>query len=75
MQPAPPQYTIWIYDFDAGTLSPVLSADPSMMIVEPVTMQARLPAPTDIPDSAPSTPAAQNMAANGVGLLDISSVL
>jgi hypothetical protein len=24
---APPQYTIWIYDFDAGTLSPLLSAD------------------------------------------------
>jgi len=22
---APPQYTLWIYDFDAGTLSPVLA--------------------------------------------------
>ena len=24
---APPQYTLWVYDFDAGTLSPLLSAD------------------------------------------------
>jgi hypothetical protein len=74
VQLAPPQYTLWVYDFDAGTLSPVLSADSGMMIVEPVILQARLPAPTFIPDSTPSTTAAQNMATNGVGLLDISSV-
>jgi hypothetical protein len=74
VQLAPPQYTLWIYDFDAGTLSPVLSANAGTMIVEPVILQARLPAPTDIPDSASSTTAAQNMAANQVGLLDISSV-
>jgi hypothetical protein len=71
---APPQYTIWVYDFDAGTLSPVLSAQAGMMIVEPVILQARTPPPTDIPDSVPSTTAAQTMATNQVGLLDISSV-
>ena len=27
VQLAPPQYTLWIYDFDAGTLSPLLSAE------------------------------------------------
>jgi hypothetical protein len=74
VQLAPPQYTLWIYDFDAGTLGPVLSAAPGMMIVEPVILQARLPAPTQLTDSAPSTTAAQNMATAGVGLLDISSV-
>jgi Hydrazine synthase alpha subunit middle domain len=74
VQLAPPQYTLWVYDFDAGTLSPVLSADPGMEIAEPVILQARLPAPTNRPDAAPTTTAAQNMAANGVGLLDISSV-
>jgi hypothetical protein len=74
VQMAPPQYTIWVYDFDAGTLSPVLSAQAGMMIVEPVILQARTPPPTDIPDSVPSTTAAQTMATNQVGLLDISSV-
>src|ERR1700722_3883854 len=74
VQLAPPQYTLWIYDFDAGTLSPVLSAAAGTMILEPVILQARLPAPTDIPDSAPSSTAGQNMAANQVCLLDISSV-
>jgi hypothetical protein len=74
VQQAPPQYTLWVYDFDAGTLSPVLSAASGMMTVEPVVLQARTPAPTDIPDSAPSTTTAQTMATNGVGLLDISSV-
>jgi len=38
---APPQYTLWIYDFDAGTLRPVLSADAGMMIVEPVIGQIK----------------------------------
>jgi hypothetical protein len=91
VQIAPPQYTLWVYDFDAGTLSPLLSAEAGMMIVEPVILQARKPAPTaiadgtaipggtsTIPDTVPTTPtaqtAAQNMAINGVGLLDISSV-
>jgi hypothetical protein len=74
VQQATPQYTLWIYDFDAGTLGPVLSADAGMMITEPVILQARKPAPTIIPASTLTTTAAQNMAANGVGLLNISSV-
>ena len=74
VQLAPPQYTLWIYDFGAGTLGPVLSAAAGMMTVEPVILQARTPPATDIPDSAPSTSAGQTMAVNGVGLLDISSV-
>src|SRR5208283_2020481 len=32
---APPQYTLWIYDFDAGTLTPLLSANAGTEIVEP----------------------------------------
>jgi hypothetical protein len=71
---APPEYTLWIYDFDAGTLSPVLSAESGTEIVEPVILQARTPAPTYIPDYAPTTVAAQNLAAAGLGILNISSV-
>ena len=40
---APPQYTVWIYDFDAGTLMPLLSAEQGTEIVEPVILQARTP--------------------------------
>ena len=43
MQLAPPQYTIWIYDVSHGTLSPILGAESSTVIVEPVIMQARTP--------------------------------
>ena len=71
---APPPYTIWIYDFGAGTLSPVLSSTTGVEIVEPVILQARTPLPAYIPDYIPSTTAAQNMATAQVGLLDISSV-
>jgi len=70
---APPQYTLWIYDFDAGTLSPVLGADAGMMVVEPVVMQSRTPVPA-FPPVPTLTTAQQNMVAAQTGLLDISSV-
>jgi hypothetical protein len=71
---APPQYTLWIYDLDAGTLGPVLSADVGTMVLEPVILQARKPVPTTLVDAAPAPGFQQNMATAGVGLLDISSV-
>ncbi len=71
---APPQYTIWIYDLDKGTLGPVLSADLGTMVVEPVILQPRKPAPATLIDAAPAPGQAATMAAAGVGLLDISSV-
>jgi hypothetical protein len=70
---APPEATLWIYDFDAGTLGPVLGADAGMMVVEPVIMQARSPVPA-FPPVPTLTAAQQNMVAAQVGLLDISSV-
>ena len=71
---APPQYTLWIYDLDKGTLSPVLSAELGTMVVEPVILQPRKPAPVTLVDQAPAPGQAATMAAAGVGLLDISSV-
>ena len=71
---APPQYTIWIYDFDAGTLMPLLSAEQGTEIVEPVILQARSPVPAFIPDFAPGNAAQQALVNNGVGILNISSV-
>jgi hypothetical protein len=76
VQLASPQYTIWIYDVTHGTLSPILGAEASTVIVEPVIMQARTPVPTFIPDLVP-TGAAATMASNsngGLGLLVIRSV-
>jgi hypothetical protein len=71
---APPQYTLWVYDIDKGTLGPVLSADLGNMVVEPVILQPRKPAPVTLVDPAPAPGHAATMASAGVGLLDISSV-
>ena len=71
---APPQYTLWIYDLDKGTLGPVLSADVGTMVVEPVILQPRKPAPVTLVDAAPAPGQGATMATAGVGLLDISSV-
>ncbi|HWX32567.1 MAG TPA: hypothetical protein VNZ53_34690 [Steroidobacteraceae bacterium] len=76
VQMAPPQYTVWIYDVSAGTLSPILGAEANTVIVDPVIMQARTPVPAFIPDFVP-TGAAANLANNtngGLGLLVIRSV-
>jgi hypothetical protein len=76
VQQAAPQYSLWLYDFGAGTLSPVLSAESGVMVLEPVILQARNPAPPILTDgsSIPVTTTAQNLVNNGVGVLHISSV-
>src|SRR6201996_2258495 len=71
---APPQYTLWVYDLDKGTLGPVLSADAGTMVVEPVVLQPRTPAPQILVAAAPAPGQATTMANAGIGLLDISSV-
>ena len=73
---APPQYTLWVYDLTAGTLSPLLAAESGLTIVEPVVLQARAPAATFIPDVTPTGAAAEiATTANGqAGLLVIRSV-
>ena len=70
---APPEYTIWVYDLAAGTLSPILGAESGLVIVEPVLLQARTPAPTAaLP--APATAASTALKGAGLGILDIRSV-
>ncbi len=73
VQTAPPQYTLWIYDPANGTLSPLLSAAAGIMVLDPVIMQVRSPAPTFVADAMPAG-AALNMADLGVGELKIRSV-
>jgi hypothetical protein len=74
VQVASPQYTLWVYDFNAGTLSPLLSAGAGTVVVEPVILQKRVPLPPYIPDFTPTTTAQQAMVTASVGVLDISSV-
>ncbi len=76
VQLAPPQYTIWIYDADKGTLSPILGAESNAVIVEPVIMQARTNPPTPLKDFEPTGAAAElaNNTNGGLGLLVIRSV-
>ncbi len=71
---APPQYTLWVYDFNKSTLDPVLAAQTGVMTLDAVIMQPRTPAPTFIPDFLPTTSTQQNLAAAEVGLLNITSV-
>ena len=71
---APPQYTLWVYDLNAGTLGPLLSADVGTMVLEPIILQPRTPPPSILVDAAPAPGQAATMATAGVGLLDISSV-
>ena len=76
VQEAPAQYTIWIYDVPTGTLRPILGAEANTVIVDPVIMQLRSPAPKFIADAVPAG-AGANMAHNtngGLGLLVIRSV-
>ena len=70
---APPQYTLWVYDMSAGTLTPLLGAEPGVGLTEPVILQARSPAPQFRADPA-LTGAAAQLAANSLGLLEIRSV-
>jgi len=73
---APPEYTLWIYDIGAGTLSPVLAAEAGTTIVDPVILQARTPAPSFKPDAV-LTGEANILATNTnapMGVLEIRSV-
>ncbi len=70
---APPQYTIWVYDLDHGTLSPIIGAQSGLEILEPVILQARSPAPTAAPVTTP-TAASTTLANAGLGVLEIRSV-
>jgi hypothetical protein len=74
VQVAPPQYTVWLYDFGSGSLAPLLAAEAGTMIVEPVILQKRSPAPTFIADFKPANAASQNLVNATVGILDIASV-
>jgi hypothetical protein len=70
---APPEYTIWVYDLAAGTLSPILAAESGLTIVEPVLLQARTPAPTAVLPT-PATTASTALKGAGLGVLDVRSV-
>jgi hypothetical protein len=70
---SPAQYTLWVYDFDARTLSPLLAAEHGLVIVEPVILEARTPPPS-VAAPLPLTAPATTLAAAGLGVLDIRSV-
>ena len=70
---APPQYTIWVYDADHGTLSPIIGAQSGLMILEPVILQARTPPPAALTPATPTT-ASTDLANLGLGVLEIRSV-
>jgi hypothetical protein len=74
VQLAPPEYTIWVYNLDNNTLQPLLSAESGLMLVDPLILQQRTPAPPVIRDKVPGVDLDQNLANANVGMLVIRSV-
>jgi hypothetical protein len=71
---APPSYSIWMSDPTQQTLRPIITATAGTMVVEPVIMQARTPAPPQILDKVAGVDLDQKLVSENVGLLDVRSV-
>lgn len=72
--PAPPLYSVWIYDPADQTQRAILQPEENVMITEVVAMQPRTPVPPTILDQRPGIDFDADLAAENVGILDIRSV-
>ncbi len=69
MMAAPPLYSAWLFDPDGNTLKPVIEPTENSMVEDVVSLQPRT-LPAFIADGSTTT----QLAADGVGILDIRSV-
>ncbi|MCC7199700.1 MAG: PD40 domain-containing protein [Gammaproteobacteria bacterium] len=72
--PAPPLYSVFMYDPRDRTQRPVLSPLEGTMFTDVVAMQPRTPLPPVIPAKVAGIDFDSDLAAEGVGILDILSV-
>ncbi|HEY1898959.1 MAG TPA: hypothetical protein VGG49_04105 [Steroidobacteraceae bacterium] len=70
---APPLYSVWMFDPTANTLQPIMQPAAGIMITDLVAAQPRT-LPTEIVDQQPGVTLDQDMAAAGVGEIDIRDV-
>lgn len=72
-EPAPPQYSIWIYDLTRRAFLPLMTPETGRMITDVVLAQPRTP-PAVILDKSPGVDADPDLFGEGAGILDIRSV-
>jgi hypothetical protein len=70
---APPLYSLWMFDPKSNTILPVMQPVEGVMVTDVMATQPR-PLQNIIPDGIPSVGLDQNLAAAGVGAIDIKSV-
>jgi len=73
VQPAPPLYSIWMYDTQRRAFLPLQTPEADRMITDVVIAQPR-PAPVVILDRVPGVDIDADFVSEGVGILDIKSV-
>ncbi|MBX3693671.1 MAG: hypothetical protein KF790_00715 [Steroidobacteraceae bacterium] len=71
--PAPPQYSLWMYDLGARAFLPLMTPEAGRMITDVVIAQPR-PRPAVILDKTAGVDADPDLVAEGAGILDITSI-
>ncbi len=73
VQPAPSQYSIWMYDLQRRAFLPLMTPEPDRMITDVVIAQPRT-APVVILDKVPGVNVDAEFVGEGVGVIDVRSV-
>ena len=71
--PAPPLYSVWMFDPGSNTMVPVMEPVEGVMVTDVVAAQPRT-LPNIILDKVPGVDLDQNLVDAGVGIVDIKSV-
>jgi len=71
--PAPPQYSVWMYDMGARAFLPLMTPEAGRIITDVVIAQPR-PLPAVILDKTAGVDADPDLVAEGAGILDIASI-
>jgi len=71
--PAPPQYSLWMYDMGARAFLPLMTPEAGRVITDVVLAQPR-PRPAVILDKTAGVDADPDLVAEGAGILDIVSI-
>jgi len=71
--PAPPQYSLWMYDMSARAFLPLMTPEPGRIITDVVLAQPR-PRPAVILDKTAGVDADPDLVRDRAGILDIASI-
>ncbi len=74
VQVAPPLYSIWMFDPAQNTILPIMPPTESVMVIEAVAAQPRVPLPAVILDKQAPVDLDADLVSEGAGMLSIRSV-